>query len=685
MVESYVEFVRWLVVIVAVGFFISGLDDFFVDIYYYLYRLYRRLFIERRFPKLTEEDLRKIPEKPVAILIPAWREQAVIGRMLDHTLRSVDYRNYEIFVGTYPNDEPTMLAVAEVAELDPRIHRVVCPHPGPTNKADCLNWVLEGIRLYEKRSGRRFEILVIHDAEDIIHPLSLRLMNRLIPRIDMVQLPVVPLEVQLSHLTAGTYLDEFAEFHTKDLLVRERVAGMIPGAGVGSGFSRECIDDLAAINRNQVFNIETLTEDYDLGFRLQAIGKKAVIAQFYVERTKVVRSGWLRRREKLKRVKEIVATREFFPTTFSAATRQKSRWMLGIVFQGSQQIGWIGGFRGTYMLWRDRKALFANFVNVLGYVVLVLIWWTYFASDPDRDSAYFARVIPTHGWVWDLIVVDTLLMVHRWIQRVLGILRVANWTHILLTIPRVVWANFINFTAGVQATRQFFRTIVTGEKAAWAKTEHAFPSERHLVEFKRKLGDLLLENRLLSLSQLSHAMEVQKQTGERLGDVLTRLGYVEEERLLPVLGEQLRVEARRFDPQAVNSDLARLIPEQVAREHLMLAVGSEDGQTVVALVDPGNQPAQEWLATHLGRPYRLVLASRRNLMEGLDRAYGRPVRRRLMLGELLLQSGVITSDQLAQALEMQKRSGKRLGEILEEEGLVSRELLEAKIREQQAV
>lgn len=683
--EPFVEFIRVLVVIVAVGFFISGIDDFFVDIYYYLYRLYRRVFIERRFPKLTEEDLRKVPEKPVAVLIPAWQEHMVIGRMLDHTLRSVDYQNYEIFVGTYPNDEPTMMAVAEVAERDPRIRRIVCPHDGPTNKADCLNWVLEGIRLYEKKSGRRFEVLVIHDAEDIIHPLSLKLMNRLIPRVHMVQLPVIPLEVQLSNLTAGTYLDEFAEFHTKDLLVRERIAGMIPCAGVGSGFSRECIEELATGQRNQVFNVETLTEDYDLGFRLQAIGKKAVIARFYVERAKVVQSGWLRRREKLKRVKELVATREFFPTRFSAATRQKARWILGIVFQGWQQIGWVGGFRGAYMLWRDRKALFANFLNVLGYVVLVLIWGTYFASDPDQDSAYFARVIPTHGWLWTVVVVDTLLMVHRWIQRVLGILRVAHWTHVWLTIPRLVWANLINFAAGVQATRQFFRMVVTGEKAVWTKTEHAFPSERHLVEFKRKLGDLLLENRLLSLSQLSHAMEVQKQTGERLGDLLTRLGYVEEERLLPVLGEQLRVEARRVDPRTVDSDLARLIPEQVAREYLMLAVGSEDGQIVVASVDPGNRRAQEWLAAHLDRPHRLVLASRRNMMEGLDHAYGRPVRRRIMLGELLLQSGVITSDQLAQGLEMQKRSGKRLGEILEEEGLVSRELLEAKIREQQAV
>jgi len=318
----WIEILRWFLIVAAVGFLISGLDDLFVDLYYYVRRLYRRLFITNRYPRLNEKDLRTIPEKPIAIMIPAWDEHAVIGQMLEHTLRWVDYSNYEMFVGVYPNDERTMLAVAAVQERDPRIHRIVCPHNGPTNKADCLNWVFEGIRLHEKQSGLKFAIFVIHDSEDIIHPLALKLMDYLTPRIGMVQLPVMPLEMPLHNLTAGTYLDEFAEFHTKDLLVRERVACMIPSAGVGTGFSREVIDELAKNKRKQLFNVQTLTEDYDFGFRIKELNKKSILLHFSVERTQVVQAGWFRKREKLKKVRELVATREFFPVRFPDAVRE---------------------------------------------------------------------------------------------------------------------------------------------------------------------------------------------------------------------------------------------------------------------------------------------------------------------------------------------------------------------------
>ena len=62
---------------------------------------------------------------------------------------------------------------------------IVCPHPGPTNKADCLNWVFQGMLVAEQEKDIRYEIVVLHDSEDIVHPLELKLFNWLIPRKDM--------------------------------------------------------------------------------------------------------------------------------------------------------------------------------------------------------------------------------------------------------------------------------------------------------------------------------------------------------------------------------------------------------------------------------------------------------------------------------------------------------------------
>lgn len=680
----WIEILRWMLILSAVGFLISGVDDLYVDLYFYIRRLHRKLFVERKYPKLTEDDLRRPPEKATAMMIPAWDESAVIGRMLEHALRWVDYQNYEIFVGTYPNDEATMLAVAAVQETDPRVHRIVCPHNGPTNKADCLNWVYEGIRLHEKQAGKRFEVFLVHDSEDIVHPLSLKLMNYLIPRVHMVQLPVVPLEMPLHHLTAGTYLDEFAEFHTKDLLVRERVAGMIPSAGVGTGFSREALDDLADNKRNQLFNVETLTEDYDFGFRLKELGKRSILLQFAIERTQVVQAGWFRKREKLKKVKELVATREFFPARFRDAVRQKTRWIFGIVFQGWSQIGWVGDAKMRYMIWRDRKALFSNFLNIVGYI-LVLLWAATYAYSwlvTGLGAGSVPNLVSRPSWLWDLIVIDTILMFHRAIQRVLALARVSNWKQALMSVPRMIWGNIINFRAVWGALLLFLKWRTTGKAIPWAKTAHAFPSENQFREFKRKLGDLLLENRMLSLARLQHAMEVQKRTGERLGSVLTRLGYVNEDDLVPVLGAQLQIESRRVDPAHIDPRLRGRIPEHVAREHLILALEADHDTLVVAAVDPGNAAMKAWLDENLERPYRLVLAGRMNLLDAIDLAY-RPAGSRRLLGELLLQSGVITAVQLERALKEQKRSGKKLGEVLEELGMVSPAVIASKIREQQ--
>ena len=638
-----VQILRTLTAIVAVFFLLSGLDDLFVDTYYYLYRLYRRIWVEPKYPKLTEEDIRRAPEKLVAMMIPAWHEEAVIGKMLRHTLDTVDYSNFEIFVGTYPNDEGSMMAVAGVAERDPRIHRIVCPHDGPTNKADCMNWAFEGIRLHEKRTGKHFEIFTIQDSEDIVHPLSLKLFNYLMPRIHMVQLPVFPLEVSLTQFTAGTYLDEFAESHTKDLVVRERISRMVPSAGVGTALSRETLDELAAQNRGQMFNVQTLTEDYDLGFRLQALGKKIIIAKFPLERTRVVRAGWFRKREKVKKIKEYVATREYFPVRFRDAVRQKSRWLLGTVFQGWKHLGWRGDVPTRYMLWRDRKTLVSNFGNLMSYLLLPF-WFAYFLSSrglPMGESIDI--IVPKGTWLWYVVVIDTLLMGHRLSQRFIALLRVSTWQQALISIPRFIWGNVINFTAAFSATRQFIQSSITGETLAWTKTDHVFPTEKELVQFKRRLGDLLLENRLVSMAQLTHAIEVQRKTGGRLGETLTRMGYVEESRLIPVLGSQLNVESQEIDALKIERSLLDLLPEQEARNRLLIPVSSDEDKVLIAAANPADQETLDWLQANLPRPHRLVLAGPQDVLFAIERAY-HPIPRRAgkkLLGELLLEAGVI--------------------------------------------
>lgn len=595
----------------AVAILISGLDDLFIDVCYYGSQLRRRL--SRSGPaEATEAELRALPEQGIAIMIPAWHEDAVISHMLRNTLGTVEYRNYHIFVGTYPNDEATMMAVAEVAETDPRVHRVVCPHDGPTNKADCLNWIIEGIRHFDKETGKRVDILMLHDSEDLVHPLSLKLMNRFIPEVAMVQLPVIPFESSAREMTAGTYLDEFAEAHLKDMVVRERLSGMVPSAGVGTGFSRAAIERLAQKHDNQVFNVGTFTEDYDLAFRLKAIGERSMLLQFTVERTLV--EG-----KTLRLVRELVGTREYFPSNFKDAVRQKARWTLGIVFHGWQQRGWEGDLPLRYMIWRDRKALMTNSVNILGYLLLLEAavgpYWGGAGAEPSRPA-----FIPADGWVWKVILVDALLLFNRCVQRVACDARISSWKQAALSLPRIIWGNVINFCAVVRATHIFVRNRLTGEKPVWAKTAHAFPTEAQLLGYKRKLGDLLLEQRRITLAHLNAALQAQKGTSKRLGDILVDSGYASENEIVAALAGQLNVEARRLDYERMRREDLDLILECACREHLMVVADASVRPVVVAAAAVGDERMKAWLDANFPLPYRLVLAGRRNIVEIIDKA-----------------------------------------------------------------
>lgn len=442
---------RALAGLVAVAILLSGLDDLFIDLCYYGWLARAALSPERRRPQPTEAELLGLPEKPIAVLIPAWREETVIGRMLRNTLRAARYGDYELFVGVYPNDPATRAAVERVAAADERVHVVAVPHDGPTNKADCLNALFDGIAAFE-RGRRRFEIVVLHDSEDLVHPLAFKVINRFIPEADMVQLPVVPCEAPGPGWTAGTYLDEFAESHLKDMTVRERLSGMVPSAGVGTGLSRDCLEDLARRHRRP-FNVSTFTEDYDLAFRLRAAGGRSILVQQFVPRA-AGEGGAL----------ELVCTREHFPDRFADAVRQRARWTLGIVFHGWQQRGWEGGPALRYMIWRDRKTLMTSSVNMAGYALLLYAAAGGAALQPD-------------GWARDVMLADAALLANRCLQRGVSIARVSSWGQVALSVPRIVWGNVINFFAVLTATRLFVSGLLTGREPAWAKTPHVFPGE----------------------------------------------------------------------------------------------------------------------------------------------------------------------------------------------------------------
>ncbi len=441
--------------IVATFLFLSGLDDVYVDLYYW----FHHLFAKKKFNKYTyasPEKIHELPEKPIAIFTPAWNEHEVIDKMLINACQTIQYKNYDIFVGVYPNDPQTIAKVEAVSKRFPNVHAVVSRNIGPTTKADNLNHIHEGMLQWENKSGIRYDIIIMHDAEDVIHPMSLKVNNAFIPEYDMVQMPVLPLHTSHINLVHWTYADEFAEYHTKDLIVRQHFSGFVPSAGVGTAFNRWLMDFIGTSYAKNIFRVKSLTEDYDLALRL-ALGKASLLFTY--------RPFGLN-----------IATRAYFPTTMMAAIRQKSRWITGICLQSWRTIGWQGDARFRFILYRDRKAVVANAINFLAYVVIAYLM--VYEAVRFGLTAYrqMPPIVVKGTLLWDLVVIDSFLMLWRIAHRFLSVKRIYGVWAGALSVVRLPISNIINFTATGRAIYLFTKAALRRKDLKWEKTAHRFPT-----------------------------------------------------------------------------------------------------------------------------------------------------------------------------------------------------------------
>ncbi len=443
-----------LLLLTACGIALCGLDDLFIDLVYFARSLWRRLTIYRRFPRATAEGLRTPDPAAIAIIVPAWDEAAVIGAMLRNLTSRLDYPRYRVFVGVYPNDPATALAVAGVG--DRRIQTVICGRPGPTTKADCLNHLWRAVQAHEAATTIPFKAVVLHDAEDVVHPLELWIYDALIPRLGMVQLPVLPLPDAGSRWVSGHYLDEFAENHGKDLVVREALGAAVPSAGVACAIDRRMLGRIADAAGGAPFDAGCLTEDYELGLKIKALGGRGALVR--------IKSGGDR---------VIVATREHFPASFDAALRQKTRWLTGIALAGWDRLGWPGGLADRYMLMRDRKALFASLLTVVAYGLIPVIG---FDLALRAWLPVAARLPPLAGpGVQALLWLNAALLAWRLLMRAGFTAHAYGPVEGLRAIPRALASNVINAAAAWAAVRRY-RAILRGTaRLAWDKTAHRFP------------------------------------------------------------------------------------------------------------------------------------------------------------------------------------------------------------------
>mgnify|MGYP001026932059 CR=1 FL=1 len=569
----------------AVWILLSGLDDLVVLMVF----LYGWAHRGKPPPPAPGSES---AEPLAAIFVPCWQEHAVIGDMLAHNLSAIRYRRYHFFVGAYPNDQQTVEAIQRVETRHGNVHLSLCPHDGPTSKADCLNWIYQRMLLYEEQHGLRFELVLIHDAEDLIHPEELNLIARYAGQYDMIQLPVLALATPWWDLTHGLYCDDFAEYHTKDMYVRQLLGGFLPSSGVGTAFSRAALERLAAAESNRLFEPGCLAEDYEIGFRLWRLGLRQIFVPLEFS------SG------------QPLATREFFPRRFKSAVRQRSRWVTGIALQNWEWHGWRGGWRQLYWLWRDRKGLIGHPASLLANILFAygaLIW---LAAQTTGGAWGLASVVTSEAMVRILALTLTLQLIHlgvrmRCVARIYGL-------KFALGVPlRLVYGNLLNSAATGLALTRYALARLRRRPLVWVKTEHAYPSRAALLPHKRTLGEILVGSGYLTAEELERA-QATKPPGILLGHHLLHCGLLSEEELYEALSIQLGIDLGVIDPDQVSREVARALPAHIVREWNVLPVRIESGNLYLVSPNPPNDELQHALRRHTRLEIRIQLVTPSN-------------------------------------------------------------------------
>lgn len=613
-------------------YLMMGLDDFIWDLTTMMLRpSYKK-------QRLNLQQINQIPPKLLAVAVAAWHEDNVLGDVIDNIVESTDYPKsmYHIFLGVYPNDLATVRVAKELAERHDNVHVIINELPGPTSKAQNINYVIQRISAFEQKNGWEFASLTIHDSEDVVHPYELRVTNYLLDTHDALQFPVFPLmrmptfRNYFKTITTGTYADEFAENHFTTMVSRYMAGAFVPSAGTGFVLSRKTLQSFGG---EDVLPRTSLTEDYRLSLTLFERG----IRMYYVLEQAP------RINDKGKLVWDFIVTRSIFPNTFKTATKQKTRWIYGITMQSFRLRGIFKNKKmsiaGRYSLYKDNKAKVGNLLAMVGYPILIYFLASLFIPLP--------AIYPKGTLSWYLSFAVTVMMLERQVFRGVAIYHVYGMRSVFFAcllppiLPlRLLWGNIINMVATVRAYKQKWfgtpspikdkkkeaKTAIEKTKdkqIAWAKTDHAFLEKSVLLRYQRNLGDILLERGYVSPGELQNTLKIAAENGERIGACLRKQGIITEEQLLDALSSVKHVPyvqpalIERFNLSQFALDFNQTLLKQLKALPIMRI----DGGYVFAFCDDSPENAQTTLRLTYDIQVQVVFTIRGAIEDGLNIMY----------------------------------------------------------------
>jgi len=144
------------------------------------------------------------------------------------------------------------------------------------------------------------------------------------------------------------------------------------------------------------------------------------------------------------------------------------------------------------------------------------------------------------------------------------------------------------------------------------------------MDEKVQLGQMLEESGLLTPEQLKMAMDFQKSVGGKLGAIIVKLGFIEDQTLTNFIARQQGIPVVNLDELVVPENLFKRIPKKLIDKHHMVPIRHHDGVLTVATSDPYDYEAIEEIQLAIDQRVELVLAARTQITRTITEMVNRP-------------------------------------------------------------
>ena len=149
-------------------------------------------------------------------------------------------------------------------------------------------------------------------------------------------------------------------------------------------------------------------------------------------------------------------------------------------------------------------------------------------------------------------------------------------------------------------------------------------AEKTLERKRIRIGDLLIQNQLISDEQLGEALASQKKSGKKLGRALIDLGFIEEDKMLTLLSQQLGVQFIPLRNYDFHPEITQRLPEVYARRFRALVLSEDtEKRLIVGMADPTDIFGFDEISRMLKQPLQLAVVRESELLEALDMLYRR--------------------------------------------------------------